>query len=255
MMQVKWKDRLAARLVAPIGIALAVLSAPSVSFAAPGGLGRDLGGTVTRMMEGNRVMAPFASVVFCMQNSGQCRDTGGPAVVTLDAGRRAQLISVNASVNRSIRPVNDPAGTDVWSVDVDEGDCEDYALTKRKHLLDLGWPSSALRIAVARTAAGEGHAVLVAKTSAGDYVLDNRTSKIKDWRSTDLRWIMIQSQNSPRKWVSLENRRQEPMMVSDRDEAPRSYRDETPSSDRYEVPATAKVIAPQPDPTIIISYR
>lgn len=238
-MQVEWKERLAIRFVAPIAIVLAALSMPSVSVAAPGGMGRELGGAVTRMVEGGRVMAPFASVVFCVHSSDQCQDTGGSAIVTLDAGRKAQLVGVNASVNRSIRPVNDSAGTDVWSVDVNEGDCEDYALTKRKHLLALGWPSRALRIAVARTSAGEGHAVLVAKTSAGDYVLDNRTSKIKDWRSTDLRWIMIQSQNSPKKWVSLESRRQEPMMVSD----------------TKEMPSTAKIDAPRTDPTIIISYR
>lgn len=220
MMKKNSKISLAVRLAAPIGFVLAAMSVPGAASAAPGSMGRDLGGQVTRMMEGARAMAPFASVVFCMQQSSQCRDTGGPAIVTLDAGRKAQLVSVNASVNRSIRPVNDPAGTDVWSVDVQEGDCEDYALTKRKHLLALGWPSKALRIAVAKTGSGEGHAVLVAKTSAGDFVLDNRTNKIKDWRYTDLRWVMIQSQNSPQKWVSLEGGRREPTMVSQQEEAP-----------------------------------
>jgi predicted transglutaminase-like cysteine proteinase len=190
-----------------------------------------------RIVEGDRKLAPFASVVFCMQQPDQCKDTGGGEIVELDAAHRAQLIGVNRSVNRSIRPVNDPTGSDVWSVDVTEGDCEDYALTKRGHLIALGWSSRALRIAVARTSSGEGHAVLIAKTSDGDLVLDNRTGRIKDWRSTDLHWVMFQSARSPQQWVSLGRAGPAPTVVSQAAQAPATA-EINPSKADLVVPAT-----------------
>lgn len=221
MLSLTWTHRLAVRFVAPVGALLAVMAMPATSSAAgPAGLASGFGNTIARMMEGDRAMAPFASVVFCMQQAAQCEDTGGPDIVNLDADHKAQLISVNTSFNHSIRPQNDPPGTDIWSVDVKAGDCEDYALTKRKHLIALGWPSRALRIAVATTPWGEGHAILVANTSQGDFVLDNRTDKIKDWRATDLHWIMIMSKNNPKQWTSLETRTPDPMMVSQNYQAP-----------------------------------
>ncbi|WP_257623434.1 transglutaminase-like cysteine peptidase [Rhizobium sp. B21/90] len=221
MLSVMLKTKVALCFAAPLGIFLSVLTMPAVSHAAgPAGQAKGIGAAVTHILEGDRALAPFASVVFCLQQPDQCKDTGGANVVMLDDVHRRQLTDVNSSVNRAIRPVNDPAGTDVWSVDVAQGDCEDFALTKRKHLLALGWSSRALRIAVARTSAGEGHAVLIAKTSEGDLVLDNRTSRIKDWRSTDLRWIMFQSENGPQQWVGLKTGRPTPMMVSKTVEAP-----------------------------------
>jgi len=231
MLSLTWTNGLAVRFVAPVGALLAMMAMPTTSVAAsPAGLASGFGNTVTRMMEGDRAMAPFASVVFCMQRSDQCEDTGGAGIVDLDADHKAQLISINSSYNHSIRPKNDAPGTDVWSVDVKAGDCEDYALTKRKHLLAMGWPSGALRIAVAFTPYGEGHAVLVAKTSQGDFVLDNRTDKIKDWRATDLHWVMIQSGDNPKQWVSLDARKPDPMLVSQ----------------QYQAPSTADIEAPRP---------
>ena len=209
-MQLIRKDMLSA-------IFLATLSfTPTVTMAAgPGGLVRGMDTTVRRITEGANTLAPFASVVFCMKNRDQCTDTGGDDIVTLDDDRRAEMLSVNSGINRSIRPQNDSSSRDVWSVDVRSGDCEDYALTKRKHLIALGWPSRALRIAVATTRSGEGHAVLIAKTSAGDMVLDNRTSNVRDWKSTDLHWIKMQSKNNPMAWVSIGGERPGPMMVSE----------------------------------------
>lgn len=232
------KNKVAARFVAPVGIFLTLGTMPTVSFAAgAAGQARGMGSAVTHIIEGERTLAPFASVVFCVQQPDQCKDTGGADIVTLDANHKAELISVNASVNRSIRPVNDPAGTDVWSVDVTEGDCEDYALTKRKHLMALGWSSRALRIAVATTFSGEGHAVLIARTSEGDMVLDNRTSRIKDWRSTDLHWVMFQSERGVQQWVRLNTGRETPTLVSYREVAPPTAKIVKPKSGVHTLPS------------------
>ncbi|MFB9950276.1 transglutaminase-like cysteine peptidase [Rhizobium puerariae] len=148
-------------------------------------------------------LAPFAFVRFCRDNLQDCAATKGETLVELDASRRAELARINASVNRAIRPVNDKGDADVWRVDVSAGDCEDYALTKRRHLIAAGWPAGSLRIAVAKTSAGEGHAVLVVKTSQGDLVLDNRSNSIRTWNRTDLIWLKIQSPDNPRIWLDI----------------------------------------------------
>jgi predicted transglutaminase-like cysteine proteinase len=189
-------------------IAMLLISMPTAHAAGPVGLARELktAPTVRYIIEKRRVMAPFAFVTFCVRNPGQCTPADGASVVALDRVNARQLRDVNISVNKAIQPVNEVADdldADVWNVNVTSGDCEDFALTKRDKLISLGWPARALRIAVARTSWGEGHAVLVVKTDRGDLVLDNRTNVIKDWRSADLQWTMIQSADSPKVWYAL----------------------------------------------------
>jgi len=199
--------------------AATMIAAPNLSFAAgPTSYAFNLGKDIRRIVEGDRSIAPFASVVFCTQHSDQCSDTGGDDIIELTQAKKDELLAVNSGVNRAIRPQNDPAGRDEWNVDVSEGDCEDYALTKRKHLLSLGWSSRALRIAVAMTSSGEGHAVLVVKTSLGDLVLDNRTSQVRDWTKTGLRWVKIQSAD-PRVWMAM-SPRPAPLFVASARTAP-----------------------------------
>ncbi|ANL30153.1 transglutaminase-like protein (plasmid) [Rhizobium phaseoli] len=177
-------------------------------------LTRDRGNNVVRISEGPKTLAPFASVVFCMQHGDQCVNTGGPSIMVLDKNRKSQLVSANNGVNSAIRPANDKPGADVWSMDVTAGDCEDFALTKRKKLMQLGWSSESLRIAVAITKTGEGHAVLIARTSEGDLVLDNRFNAIKDWRKTDLRWVMAQTADNPKYWAKMKTNVEEPQLAS-----------------------------------------
>lgn len=174
----------------------------------PTGFAGPSGRDVARIMEAEKALAPFASVVFCMEHTDQCRNTGGPDIIVLNASRRREMVEVNAAVNAAIKPENDRSGTDKWNVDVTRGDCEDYALTKRKQLIALGWSSASLRIAVALTARGEGHAVVVVKTSDGDLILDNRTNAIKDWRHTDLRILTLQSQGNPKQWYNVKHKQQ-----------------------------------------------
>lgn len=146
-----------------------------------------------------RTAAPLAHIVFCKASPSECTATANPVMVKLDAEAMRELRNVNQSVNRRIRPVND-AGFDRWSVNPDSGDCDDYAVTKRHDLVKNGWPASALRLAVAFTARGEGHMVLVVKTTEGDLVLDNLTGAVKNWTEAGLKWEMIQSETNPRIW-------------------------------------------------------
>jgi predicted transglutaminase-like cysteine proteinase len=88
------------------------------------------------------------------------------------------LDTVNKRVNGSCWQVKDEfeyGRDDYWTIMEDGacGDCEDFALTKAKHLLDLGYPASALHIEIGYTGNGTGHAWLVVQTDKGEYILDN----------------------------------------------------------------------------------
>jgi predicted transglutaminase-like cysteine proteinase len=176
----------AARADGPAGAARGLKTAPVFSY----------------ISEKRRTAAPFAHVMFCARNPDECTVRGDVSEVPLSPLAEKQLGDINASVNRSIRPTDERQG-DVWQVNVKAGDCEDFALTIRELLIAMGWSSKALRIAVTKTPAGKGHAVLVVKTDRGDLVLDNRTNAIKGWKDTDLRWLMIQSGDNPRIWYEL----------------------------------------------------
>ena len=144
-------------------------------------------------------LPPLGYQLMCLKYPERCQG-GGSSTLVLSNSAMATLAGVNASVNAAIRPRADPGGTDVWSVDVSVGDCEDYAMTKREHLIAAGLPASALRIAYVKTRSGEDHAVLVIHSSRGDLVLDNLTPLIKPLSQTGLRLISISGAN-PLRWT------------------------------------------------------
>jgi predicted transglutaminase-like cysteine proteinase len=123
--------------------------------------------------------------------------------VALTPERMAQLKQVNRHVNSTIVEVSDMeqyGREDVWILPTSgKGDCEDFALLKRKLLVEWGWPPSALSIAVGATSYGEAHAVLMVATDRGDYVLDNLTSSILTPAQTG---HVFHSRQSGRGWVS-----------------------------------------------------
>ena len=121
-----------------------------------------------------------------------------------------RLNTVNHTVNTAIKPETDEAHygrAEFWTIPTDGyGDCEDYALTKRKELLDAGLPASALRLAVVYSIKTALHAVLTVSTDKGDLVLDNVTDAIVAWNATDFTWIMVQDKANPLWWDSLRPR-------------------------------------------------
>ena len=125
-----------------------------------------------------------------------------PAFV-LTSERMSQMQQVNSHVNSTIVEVSDMeqyGRDDVWSLPTSgKGDCEDFALLKRKLLIQRGWPASALSIWVGATSRGEAHAVLVVTTASGEFVLDNLTSSILAPSQTGHAFY---SRQSGREWVS-----------------------------------------------------
>jgi predicted transglutaminase-like cysteine proteinase len=153
---------------------------------------------------------PYGVVDLCNREPAECRE--GPLEDARRQGNQVELIElerVNRKVNREIEPVSDQdlyAVTEYWTAQPrnNQGDCEDYALVKRQQLIKAGWPASALLMTVVLDEKGEGHAILTARTVAGDYVLDNKTDEMKVWHKTPYRFIMRQSYLNPRLWMSLD---------------------------------------------------
>jgi predicted transglutaminase-like cysteine proteinase len=130
------------------------------------------------------------------------------ARVTLTPERMSELRQINSHVNSTIVEVSDMdqyGREDVWTLPTSgRGDCEDFALLKRKLLVQRGWPASALSIAVGTTSSGEAHAVLVVTTASSEYVLDNLTSSILPPTQTG---HTFHSRQSGRGWVSASGAR------------------------------------------------
>jgi predicted transglutaminase-like cysteine proteinase len=76
-------------------------------------------------------------------------------------------------------------------------------LLKRRMLIERGWPESTLLITVVRDENGEGHAVLTARTDAGDLVLDNKRQQIVRWVDTPYTYVKQQTEGNPLVWASL----------------------------------------------------
>lgn len=142
--------------------------------------------------------APLGFTIMCLKQPAECRGGGAPKVVAT-AEVMATLQRVNGRVNRAIRPRED-GSVDVWTVNATSGDCEDYALTKRRQLISAGIPASSLRIAFVKTRGGQEHAILVVNTDQGKLVLDNLTGVIKPLSQTRYRIIATQTTN-PKKWI------------------------------------------------------
>jgi len=159
------------------------------------------------IMESGPTLAPFQHVRFCIRYPSDCQASSGQSLtVDLSASTLELLARVNRDVNNAIAPRTKSYGANIedrWTISPISGDCNDYAVTKRRKLIESGIPASALRLSVTKTAAGEGHLVLVVTTNKADLVLDNLVDAIKPWQNTNYRWIKIQSSTNPRLWNEI----------------------------------------------------
>ena len=151
---------------------------------------------------------PIGWVDFCAEHTFECKVAPtAPRDVVLTNKTWTDLVRINKWVNENVKPMTD---MDHWGVvekwsypDDGYGDCEDYALLKRRMLTEAGWPREALLMTVVRERSGDGHAVLTVKTDKGEFILDNQEEKILLWSETSYRYVKRQSQSDPNRWVSL----------------------------------------------------
>jgi predicted transglutaminase-like cysteine proteinase len=164
---------------------------------------------------------PIGWAEFCIEYAPECDTRSSlPRDVALSTRAWSELKRINVAVNTSIKPMTD---MDHWGVverwnypDDGYGDCEDYALQKRKLLMAAGWPREALLMTVVRDANGNGHAILTVKTDRGGYILDNQTNDVLLWADTGYRFVKRQSQSDPNVWISLGEPRAAPATASSR---------------------------------------
>lgn len=164
--------------------------------------------TAAQMRVGGNAFAPPAFYDFCKRHSGLCSTRGSAAAVALSEHKKAELNSVNRSVNAKIVERDDPhrgSKADQWDLPSKAGDCEDFAILKKSELIRRGWPKSALLLTVA-TAGGEGHTVLTVRTSEGDLILDNRTNSVKPWSKTSYRYFARQAPGGGKRWERIQPR-------------------------------------------------
>ncbi len=170
---------------------------------------------------GELTSVPIGASKFCKANRADCAvNRTVVEAMPLDEERWAQLVNVNNLVNAAIVPVTDIdyyRQDEVWAYPTDGyGDCEDYALAKRKALIADGWNPSTLLITVVRQQDGDGHAVLMVRTDRGDLVLDNQDGRVLVWNQTPYQYLKRQSQADASRWVDLIDNRAGLMVASTR---------------------------------------
>ncbi|WP_319533555.1 transglutaminase-like cysteine peptidase [uncultured Cohaesibacter sp.] len=157
-------------------------------------------------LKGN-TSAPIGHVNFCRNNPGECNKSFSvDQAIRLTPENWAQLISINSHVNQSIKPVTDQelySTEELWTYPGAAGDCEDYALLKRRLLSNAGWPETALLITVVKEANGNGHAVLTVRTDRGDLILDNQDPRILPWDQTPYHYVKRQAALHPSAWTAI----------------------------------------------------
>jgi predicted transglutaminase-like cysteine proteinase len=155
-----------------------------------------------------RTEPPAGYLGFCARQPSLCRQSSETANrVVLTEATLQDLTRINDVVNKTVAPVSDQelyGASELWTLPVDRGDCEDYALLKQKMLRERGMPAGALLMTVVRDEQGQGHAVLTVRTDRGDLILDNRYDEVKPWSKTPYAFVKRQSYLNPGIWMSLE---------------------------------------------------
>ena len=151
------------------------------------------------------VPAPSGAAELCRRYSWACEVSGQGRTL-----RRPDIdiaAAINRRVNRGVVEISDHVQygrTDYWALPTARGgDCEDIALLKKMELIRAGFPPEHLLLATALTRERVPHAVLVLRTEAGDFVMDNLDDRIRSWSATGYTYLRVQDPASPRQWRAV----------------------------------------------------
>jgi len=159
------------------------------------------------MVTGGLTSQPIGHYEFCRRNASECSvrtRNVTPLIMSTELLERLEKLTV--AVNQAIKPKSDLelyGKEEFWTYPVDAGDCEDYALAKRRLLMQDGTLASNLLLTVLRRPNGDGHAVLTVRTDVGDIVLDNLTDAVLNWDETGYTYLKRQAINHTGRWVSI----------------------------------------------------
>jgi predicted transglutaminase-like cysteine proteinase len=150
---------------------------------------------------------PVGASEFCKAHRSECK--ANPRAVEamgLSEARWNELVQINNVINAGVVAITDEdyyKVAEYWAYPDGYGDCEDFALAKRKALIEAGWNPSTLLMTVVRESKGTGHAVLMVRTDRGDLVLDNQDGRVLLWNETPYQFLKRQSQADAGQWVDL----------------------------------------------------
>lgn len=161
--------------------------------------------TPAQYLEATLIMEPpRAAQELCTRYDWACAGQGAGAAPTPEA-ELALIEAVNRQVNMSVRAVPDRrqyGAVDYWSLPTElGGDCEDFALLKKKELIRLGLDPKTLLLATVLDRKRTPHAVLIYRSPQGDFLLDNLTDEVIDWRKSRYIFLRMQNPDDPRLWV------------------------------------------------------
>jgi predicted transglutaminase-like cysteine proteinase len=158
--------------------------------------------------------APYGWRHFCAAQPAECEPAPAlPGLIQLTVQSWTELNKINAIVNKEIEPISDEDHYRIYQQNIlnwwtypddGKGNCNDYAMMKRKLLIEAGWPMTALWLTVVIDRHGAGHLILMIRTDLGDLILDNMRKRIVRWNRTGYRFVMRQSELDPNNWVSIE---------------------------------------------------
>ena len=184
---------------ASFGVVAATLATVSGVFAAP------------NMSTSGYTTQPIGHYEFCKEFPQECKRVGkNVAPHALTRASWKNIVDINNAVNIKIAPLTDMdiwGRSEVWSYPETVGDCEDYVLLKRHHLIKSGIHPSNLLVTVVKQRNGDGHAVLTVRTDRGDFILDNLEGAINEWRDTPYTYLKRQSSDHAGRWVTIEDSR------------------------------------------------
>jgi predicted transglutaminase-like cysteine proteinase len=188
--------------LALVASSLAGLAAAAPASAAPGP------SRISYAPAGGPASVPYGWADFCRRYAGECDGAPlAPLNVNLTPRAMKEIERVDKWVDAHVEPVSDIKHwgvIDQWDYPADgKGDCEDYALFKRKILIDEGFPRHALLMTVVKDERYQGHAILTVKTNAGEFVLDNLNDEVKSWDRTGYRFVKRQSQTDQNVWLEI----------------------------------------------------
>ncbi len=194
----------ACRLIAVTALAIAALVGTGVDSAPAG----PVASIRTLSASQGQVRPTAAWSRFCAQHPAECAvDPSEPDLIALTPNVLAAITATNKHVNAVITPVTDQEQwgvADRWDYPADgKGDCEDIQLLKRKLLVEQDLPRRAMRMTVVIDRKGEGHAVLMIRTSKGDLILDNARDAVLPWKRTGYRFVKREGSDG-RAWVWLD---------------------------------------------------
>ncbi|MBN8952519.1 MULTISPECIES: transglutaminase-like cysteine peptidase [unclassified Rhizobium] len=174
-------------------------------------LGYDSGASAASspfMPTGSVTSQPIGHYEFCKRRPDECSiHPSDLRPLAINKKLWDEIVAVNTSVNEWVKPVSDLDHYGVvqyWNYPDDGmGNCEHYALEKRRELMEKGISLADLLITVVRLPDGEGHAVVTVRTDRGDFILDNLTDQVKNWTQTPYHYLKRQATDDTGLWVDI----------------------------------------------------